>query len=199
MFRVTPSTSAGLTSNNGAHATASAAAPRSMSASASSRSTVSRRWTRPGSSRRGCRSRCASCSRTCCATRTASRSRKRTSARWPSWDPKAEPASEIAFMPARVLLQDFTGVPAVVDLAAMRDAMKALGGDPTRINPLLAGRAGHRSLGAGRRVRQRPGAVAERADRVLRATRSATPSCAGGSRRSATSRSCRPTPASSTR
>jgi aconitate hydratase len=53
------------------------------------------------------------------------------------WDPKAAPASEIAFMPARVLLQDFTGVPAVVDLAAMRAAMKLLGGDPTRINPLL--------------------------------------------------------------
>src|SRR5690349_11637819 len=53
------------------------------------------------------------------------------------WDPKAAPASEIAFMPARVLLQDFTGVPAVVDLAAMRAAMQTLGGDPTRINPLL--------------------------------------------------------------
>ena len=44
---------------------------------------------------------------------------------------------EIAFRPARVLMQDFTGVPAVVDLAAMRDAMKALGGDPERINPLV--------------------------------------------------------------
>jgi aconitate hydratase len=54
-----------------------------------------------------------------------------------TWDPKAVPANEIAFMPARVLLQDFTGVPAVVDLAAMRAAMKTLGGDPTRINPLL--------------------------------------------------------------
>ncbi len=52
------------------------------------------------------------------------------------WDAKAEPTLEIAFTPARVLLQDFTGVPAVVDLAAMRDAMKAMGGDPTRINPL---------------------------------------------------------------
>jgi aconitate hydratase len=52
------------------------------------------------------------------------------------WDPKAAPAREIAFMPGRVLLQDFTGVPAVVDLAAMRDAMKAMGGDPQRINPL---------------------------------------------------------------
>ncbi len=53
-----------------------------------------------------------------------------------NWDPAAEPAREIAFMPARVLLQDFTGVPAVVDLAAMRDAMSRLGGDPKRINPL---------------------------------------------------------------
>jgi aconitate hydratase len=54
-----------------------------------------------------------------------------------NWDPKAQPSKEIAFMPARVLLQDFTGVPAVVDLAAMRDAMKKMGGDPRRINPLL--------------------------------------------------------------
>jgi aconitate hydratase len=52
------------------------------------------------------------------------------------WDPKETPKREIAFMPARVLLQDFTGVPAVVDLAAMRDAMVAMGGDPRRINPL---------------------------------------------------------------
>jgi aconitate hydratase len=52
------------------------------------------------------------------------------------WDPSAEPSREIAYMPARVLMQDFTGVPAVVDLAAMRDAMKALGGDPEKINPL---------------------------------------------------------------
>jgi aconitate hydratase len=53
-----------------------------------------------------------------------------------SWDPKAEPSREIAYMPARVLMQDFTGVPAIVDLAAMRDAMRALGGDPEKINPL---------------------------------------------------------------
>jgi aconitate hydratase len=52
------------------------------------------------------------------------------------WDAKAEPSREIAFMPARVLMQDFTGVPAIVDLAAMRDAMKLLGGDPQKINPL---------------------------------------------------------------
>src|ERR1022692_1421848 len=53
-----------------------------------------------------------------------------------SWTGKTVPVQEIAFMPSRVLLQDFTGVPAVVDLAAMRDAMKTLGGDPTLINPL---------------------------------------------------------------
>ncbi|MBL8261527.1 MAG: aconitate hydratase AcnA [Xanthomonadaceae bacterium] len=53
------------------------------------------------------------------------------------WKPTAEPDTEIAFMPARVVLQDFTGVPCVVDLAAMRDAMRALGGDPARINPLI--------------------------------------------------------------
>jgi aconitate hydratase len=52
------------------------------------------------------------------------------------WDPKATPTREIAFRPSRVLLQDFTGVPAVVDLAAMRDAMKRMGGDPKKINPL---------------------------------------------------------------
>src|SRR5579864_2390982 len=53
-----------------------------------------------------------------------------------AWDPSSTGGQEISFMPARVLLQDFTGVPAVVDLAAMRDAMKKLGGDPKRINPL---------------------------------------------------------------
>ena len=53
-----------------------------------------------------------------------------------SWDPAAEPGHEIAYRPARVLMQDFTGVPAIVDLAVMRDAMKQLGGDPGKINPL---------------------------------------------------------------
>src|SRR5579859_2964661 len=53
------------------------------------------------------------------------------------WDAKAEPSREIAYMPARVLMQDFTGVPAVVDLGAMRDAIKTLGGDPERVNPLV--------------------------------------------------------------
>ncbi len=54
-----------------------------------------------------------------------------------SWEPTKLPDEEIAFMPARVLLQDFTGVPAVVDLAAMRDAIVQMGGDPKRVNPLL--------------------------------------------------------------
>ena len=53
------------------------------------------------------------------------------------WDAKADPSEEISFRPARVLLQDFTGVPAIVDLAAMREAMVALGGDPAAINPQI--------------------------------------------------------------
>src|SRR5215468_9930568 len=52
------------------------------------------------------------------------------------WEASRQPEREIPFMPARVILQDFTGVPCVVDLAAMRDAMQRLGGDPKRINPL---------------------------------------------------------------
>jgi len=53
-----------------------------------------------------------------------------------NWDPSTPPDREIAYSPARVVLQDFTGVPCVVDLAAMRDAMAELGGDPGKINPL---------------------------------------------------------------
>ncbi|MBS3797150.1 aconitate hydratase AcnA [Pseudoalteromonas sp. BDTF-M6] len=52
------------------------------------------------------------------------------------WQPQAKPSKEVAFTPARVVMQDFTGVPAIVDLAAMRDAMEQLGGDPSKINPL---------------------------------------------------------------
>ena len=52
------------------------------------------------------------------------------------WDPQATPSQEIQFTPARVIMQDFTGVPCIVDLAAMREAMSALGGDPSKINPL---------------------------------------------------------------
>ena len=54
-----------------------------------------------------------------------------------NWNAKAPAQVELPFMPGRVVLQDFTGVPCVVDLAAMRDAMKQLGGDPNQINPLV--------------------------------------------------------------
>src|ERR1044071_2469201 len=54
-----------------------------------------------------------------------------------TWDHTAEPSKEIAFTPARVVMQDFTGVPAIVDLAVMRDAMADLGGEPNKINPLV--------------------------------------------------------------
>jgi aconitate hydratase len=64
---------------------------------------------------------------------------------------------EIAYRPARVLMQDFTGVPAVVDLAAMRDAMVSLGGDPEEDQSARARRSGHRPLGYRRRVRHADG------------------------------------------
>src|SRR5271154_6943070 len=54
-----------------------------------------------------------------------------------TWNPSVASTQEVAFMPARVLLQDFTGVPSIVDMAAMREAMRKLGGDPKKINPLL--------------------------------------------------------------
>src|ERR1700757_2239458 len=54
-----------------------------------------------------------------------------------SWNAKATPSQEIAFTPARVVMQDFTGVPAIVDLAAMRDAMREMGAAPRKINPLI--------------------------------------------------------------
>ena len=111
----------------------------------------------------------------------------------------ARSPKEIAFMPARVLLQDFTGVPAVVDLAAMRDGVIRLGGDPQKVNPLQpvelvidhSVQVDHYSRA--QRLR------AERRARVLAQHASATRSCAGARPRSTTSRSCRPTPASSTR
>ncbi|NLD84852.1 MAG: aconitate hydratase, partial [Actinomycetales bacterium] len=53
-----------------------------------------------------------------------------------NWDPNAEPDTEIQFTPARVIMQDFTGVPCIVDLATMREAVATLGGDPDKVNPL---------------------------------------------------------------
>ena len=72
------------------------------------------------------------------------------------WDVDGTAQQEISFAPARVLLQDFTGVPAVVDLAAMRDGIVRLGGDPEPGQSAAAGRARHRSLGAGRLLRSAP-------------------------------------------
>ena len=82
------------------------------------------------------------------------------------WDADADPDKEIQFTPARVIMQDFTGVPCVVDLATMREAMADLGGDPTKINPLAPGRDGHRPLRDRRRLRHARGVRAQRRDRV---------------------------------
>ena len=113
--------------------------------------------------------------------------------------PGSRLAREIAFTPARVLLQDFTGVPAVVDLAAMRDAMADLGGDPGRINPLQPV-----ELVVDHSVQVdafgTPQAFADqRGARLPAQPASATSSSAGASGRSRTSGWFRPTPASSTR
>jgi aconitase A len=114
------------------------------------------------------------------------------------WDAQAEPDTEIAFMPARVVLQDFTGVPCVVDLAAMRDAVVKLGGKASQINPLIPS-----ELVIDHSVQVdvfgRPTRWTSTARSNSSATRSATASCAGARRPSATSRWCRRTPASSTR
>ena len=126
-------------------------------------------------------------------TRDVSDEDVRALAAWPG------PARNIAFMPGRVLMQDFTGVPAVVDLAAMRSAMARDGGDPSKVEPARPRRPHHRSLRAGGpvpvrgRVRgqHRVGVPAQR--RAIRA------SCAGRSRRSTASAWSRPARASATR
>ena len=88
-----------------------------------------------GSTSRGCPTRSRSCSRTRCGSRTGPRSRSDDVEAIADLGREGGPSVEIPFQPARVLMQDFTGVPAVVDLAAMRDAMEELGGDPSAINP----------------------------------------------------------------
>ncbi len=115
------------------------------------------------------------------------------------WDAKAAPSYEIDFTPARVIMQDFTGVPCVVDLAAMREAVQKLGGNPERINPLNPA-----ELVIDHSVQvddygQRQLARDQQHASNSSATASAMRSCAGARRRSTTSRLCRPTPASSTR
>ena len=149
--------------------------------------------------RRGCRSRSRSCWKTCCATRTASTVTADDIQGLAAWDPKAEPDREIAFRPSRVLLQDFTGVPAVVDLAAMRDAMKRMGGDPKKINPLQPVEL---VIDHSVQVDEAGTPLAfahQRRAGIPAATASATRSSAGARTRSRTSGSSRPTPASSTR
>ena len=115
-----------------------------------------------------------------------------------AWLDKRTSDREIAFRPARVLMQDFTGVPAVVDLAAMRNAMTALGGDPDRVNPLVPVDLviDHSVM-----VDHFGNAEAFRgtSSANMSATASATSSCAGASRPSTISASCRPAPASATR
>jgi hypothetical protein len=111
---------------------------------------------------------------------------------------KGNAEAEIAYRPARVLMQDFTGVPAVVDLAAMRDAMVALGGDPQKINPLVPVDLviDHSVI-----VDEfgTPQALRTMSSTNTSATASATASSNGASRRSATSAWCPPAPASATR
>ncbi len=116
-----------------------------------------------------------------------------------SWlDQKGKAEVEIAFRPSRVLMQDFTGVPAVVDLAAMRDAMVALGGDPQKINPLVPVDLviDHSVIVDEFGTRRR---WARTSPWNTPATASATPSSSGASRPSTTSPSCPRAPASATR
>ena len=114
------------------------------------------------------------------------------------WKAAAPAQVEIPFKPARVVLQDFTGVPCVVDLAAMRAAMQRLGGDPKKINPLVPV-----DLVIDHSVQvdyfNSPRRWSSTSTWSSRATASGTNSCAGARRRSTISASCRRAPASCTR
>ena len=154
----------------GARATPRRRAPRLLPAEARSAT---------GSTSRGPRSRSRSCSRTCSATPAAASSGPRTSRRSPRGGPAAAAEAEIPFMPARVILQDFTGVPAIVDLAVMRDAMADLGGDPAQGQPARARGPRHRPLGPGRPLRDAGRVRLQRRARV-RAERRALPAPALG-------------------
>ena len=114
------------------------------------------------------------------------------------WDPQAEPDTEIQFTPARVIMQDFTGVPCVVDLATMREAVVELGGDAAKINPLAPAELviDHSVIAD---VFGTPDAFTGTSTSSTSATRSATSSCAGARPPSTSSRSSRPAPASCTR
>ena len=114
------------------------------------------------------------------------------------WDPNAEPSHEIQFTPSRVIMQDFTGVPCIVDLATMRDAVKDLGGDPEVINrrssPIWSSTTLCRSTSTASPTRSSRTWTSNTS-----ATANATSSCAGVSRHSRTSAWCRREPASFTR
>ncbi len=114
------------------------------------------------------------------------------------WDSQAQPSQEIQFTPARVIMQDFTGVPCVVDLATMREAVKELGGDPAKINPLAPA-----ELVIDHSVIADKFGTNDASSRTsswsTAATRSATSSCAGARPPSTSSRSSRRAPASCTR
>jgi aconitate hydratase len=112
-----------------------------------------------------------------------------------SWVAADEPSREISFSPARVLLQDFTGVPAVVDLAGMRNAMQDLGGDPARINPLVPVEL---VIDHSVQVDEFASRLAFARNVELEFERNRE-RYAGGKRRSATSRPSRPGPGSSIR
>ena len=112
------------------------------------------------------------------------------------WNGAKDGEQEFSFMPARVLLQDFTGVPVVADLAAMRDAIRKLGGDPAKINPLQPA-----DLVIDHSVQVDSYRTGRRRSRSMRnssssAIRNATSSCAGARAPSIISAWCRPTPAS---
>ncbi len=114
------------------------------------------------------------------------------------WLEKGSSTQEVPFKPARILMQDFTGVPAVVDLAAMRDGITKLEGDPQKVNPLVPV-----DLVIDHSVMVDVSGTPTRCSATSRssssATASATPSCAGARRRSRTSASSPPAPASATR
>lgn len=115
-----------------------------------------------------------------------------------NWDPNAEPSIEIQFTPARVIMQDFTGVPCIVDLATMREAVAALGGDPNKVNPLAPAELviDHSVI---LDVFGNASAFERNVNSSTSATPSGTSSCAGARAHSTTSRSCPRAPASCTR
>ena len=115
------------------------------------------------------------------------------------WDADADPDKEIQFTPARVIMQDFTGVPCVVDLATMREAMAELGGDPTQDQPARPCRAGHRPLRHRRRLRHARGLRAQRRDRVRAQPRALPVPALGPGRVRRLQGRARRAPASSTR